>query len=452
MTVLPSTAVRLFAHAAALQASGRLPSLVAGVVRDGALAWSCGHGAMTGTEVPPGDNLQYRIGSISKTLTAVAVMQLRDAGRLALDDPVDKHLLGTPFGDRTIGQLLSHGAGLAAESPTEWWERVPGQPWESFATSLSIDDVKHPAGRRFHYSNLGYGLLGEILARLNERTWEQVVRDDLLLPLGMVRTTMRPESPAAQGFSVHPWADLVLREPEHDGAAMAAAGQLWSTLTDLGRLATFLLGDTGDVLASDTLAEMCAPAGVDAAAPGWSAYGLGLQVHRVDGHIHVGHGGSMPGFLASVFVDREDGIGGVLLTNGTSGLAPGAVDGLITILRDSEPPAVQAWQPLDHVDEDALALTGTWYWGTSTYGLRLCSDGLLHLFGLLGAGRASRFRRTEAGWIGLEGYHAGELLRPVMSEDRVVALDLGSFVFSRTPYDPAAPIPGGVDPTGWTTG
>jgi CubicO group peptidase (beta-lactamase class C family) len=444
MSVFPATAQRLLAIAARLQVDGRLPSLQAGIVRDGELAWSCARGA-----VDDSTDVQYRIGSITKTVTAVAVLQLRDAGRLSLDDAVDRHVPGTPYGDRTIGQLLAHGAGLSAESPTDWWERTPGQPWEAFAARLSDDDVKHPAGRRFHYSNLGYGVLGELVARLHGRPWADVVRDDVLLPLGMRRTTTRPQPPAAQGLAVHPWADVLLREPEHDAGAMAPAGQLWATLADLGRFAAFLLGDTGDVLSAATLGEMAEPSGVDVMGASSSAYGLGLQVLSIDGRTYVGHGGSMPGFLAAVFVDPDQRTGLVSLANGTTGISSAGLLQLLDEVRASEPRVVDAWAPLTQVDDEALALTGTWYWGTSSYGLRLGADGLLHLLGLMGAGRASRFRRTDDGWVGLDGYHAGERLRPVRDGDEVVALDLGSFVFSRTPYDPAAPIPGGVDEDGW---
>ena len=450
MSVTPVTAVRLAALAARLQVDGRLPSLVAGVVRGGGLTWWCGRGSVDGRE--PTDDVQYRIGSITKSITAVAVMRLRDEGLLDLDDAVDKHVPGTPYGQRTIGQLLAHGAGLAAESPTDWWERTPGEPWQDFSGRLSGSDVKHPAGRRFHYSNLGYAVLGEVIARCRGRSWEEVIRDEVLLPLGMTRTTTRPQGAAAQGYAVHPWADVLLREPEHDAGAMAPAGQLWATLADLGRFAAFLLGDTSDVLAASTLEEMGEPSGVDAAHPGWSAYGLGLQIVRTDGHSFLGHGGSMPGFLAGVFVDPLEQTGAVVLTNATSGLASGALPSFLDVMRQCEPRIVDAWQPLTEVDEADLALTGQWYWGTSSYAVRLTSDGMLHLLGLQGAGRESRFRRTGSGWLGLDGYHAGETLRPVVRDGSVVALDLGSFIYSRQPYDPAAPIPGGVDPAGWGGG
>ena len=447
MTALrEDTARSLLARTARAQRTSRVPSLVTGVVRDGGLAWSAGRGAV---EEPHAD-VQHRLGSISKTVTAVAVLRLRDEGLLRLDDPLEAHVPGTPFGERTIGQLLSHTAGLRSESPGSWWERVPGEPWTGLSAQLAPTDVPHGAGRRFHYSNLGYGALGEVLARARGRSWEDVVRDEVLLPLGMTRTTPRPDGRAAQGWAVHPWADVLLPEPEEDGGAMAAAGQLWATLTDLGRFAAFLLGDTADVLSEDTLEEMAVPAGVDHSAPSWSAYGLGLQVVRSGDRVLLGHGGSMPGFLASVFVDREAELGTVVLCNATSGLDGTLVGDLHEIVRTAEPAVGPAWAPLAEVDPALLELVGSWYWGTYAYGLRLRADGLLELLGLLGAGRGSRFRpRGDGSFVGLDGYHAGEVLTVVRDGDRVVALDVGTFVYSRTPYDPDAPHPGGVDPDGW---
>jgi len=449
----PTTARLLLADAARVQRDGRLPSLVAGVVRGGGLAWATGRGQVDGEE--PGTDVQYRLGSITKTVTALAVMRLRDEGRLHLDDPLERHVPGTPFGDRTVGQLLAHDAGLRAESPGEWWERTPGADWAGLASRFTAaSEVPHGAGRRFHYSNLGFGALGEVVARLRGRAWADVVREEVLLPLGMTRTTPRPSGRAARGWAVHPWADVVLPEPEHDAGAMAPAGQLWATLSDLGRFAALLLGDTAGVVSPDTLAEMREPAAVDASGPGWAAYGLGLQVVRVDGATLVGHGGSMPGFLAGVFVDVEQATGAVVLANATSGLDGAITTRMLATVREREPRVVEPWAPLADVDADALALAGTWYWGTSGYGLRLRADGLLDLLPLRGRGRASRFRRRdERTWVGLDGYHAGEPLRPVLDAGgRVLALDVGTFVFTRTPYDPAAPVPGGVDAGGWTPG
>jgi CubicO group peptidase (beta-lactamase class C family) len=436
--LLPSTARTLLARTARVQRDGRAPSLVAGVVRDGGLVWSAGRGDVA----EPHTDVQYRIGSISKTVTAVAVMRLRDEGRLGLDDPLEQHLPGTPLGDRTVGQLLSHLAGASSESPGGWWERVPGGSLEELR--LTADDVVLGAARRFHYSNLGFGLLGELVARQRGRSWDDVVRDEVLQPLGMTRTSPRPSGRAAQGSAVHPWADVVLPEPEHHAGVMAAAGQLWATLTDLGRFAAFLLGDTADVLSPATLEEMTVPAGVDSSSPGWSAYGLGLQVLRVDGATLVGHGGSMPGFLAGVFVDRAEGTGGVTLANTTSGLDP-LVPGLLADVRAAEPRVVDPWAP--SAPPVPLEQLGVWFWGPAPYALRAQAGGLLHLGPLPGgAGRGSRFApRPDGTWVGLDGYYAGETLR--IAPDH---LDVATFVFTRTPYDPDAPVPGGVDPAGWS--
>src|SRR3954468_13230702 len=378
--VLPSTTRTLLARTARAQRDGRAPSLVAGVVRDGGLAWSTGRGEVA----EPHTDVQYRIGSISKTVTAVAVMRLRDEGRLGLDDPLERHVPGTPLGERTVGQLLSHLAGATSESPGGWWERVPGGSLEEL--QLTGEDVVLGAARRFHYSNLGFGLLGELVARARGASWEDVVTAEVLAPLGMTRTTPRPVAPAAEGRAVHPWADVVLVEPEHHAGVMAAAGQLWSSLADLGRFAAFLLGDTGDVLAPATLEEMTVPAGVDSSAPGWSAYGLGLQVLRLDGQVLVGHGGSMPGFLAGVFVDRAEQAGAVMLANTTSGLDL-LVPGLLTDLRAAEPRVVEAWTPA--APPVPLDVLGVWFWGPAPHVLRAQSPGLLHLGPLPGrAGRA----------------------------------------------------------------
>lgn len=440
MTVLPSTAVRLLAHTARAQRGGRAPSLVAGIVRDRRLAWSAGRGAVP----DPHDDVQYRLGSITKTVTAVAVLRLRDEGRLDLDDAFEQYVPGTPLGNRTVGQLLSHMAGAGAEGPSQWWERVPGTSLRELG--LSSADAPLAAGRRFHYSNLGFALLGSLVAGLRSRPWEDVVRDEVLLPLGMARTSTRPVPPAAQGYAVHPWADLLLDEPEHDAVAMAPAGQLWSTLADLARFAAFLLGDTGDVLAAATLEEMTEPAGVDVSSEPWSAYGLGVQVVRAGGATLIGHGGSMPGFVAGVFVDRAEQVGAVSLSNGTT-FGRNLAGDLLGTVRELEPRVVEAWVPAASYDAAAMSLVGPWYWGPTTVGVRLDADGLLHLAGLPGPARAARFRRAEDGtWVGLDGYYTGELLRPTAGGR---SFRVATFVFTREPYGPAQAVPGGVHDDGW---
>ncbi|MEU3284335.1 serine hydrolase domain-containing protein [Streptomyces longwoodensis] len=450
--LLPGTRRALLHRIAVAQAEGRTPSLVATVVRDGRAVW---HGARTSVDGHgPDENVQYRIGSITKTFTAVLVLRLRDEGVLDLNDPLEKHLPGTGVGEATLAQLLSHTGGLAAETPAPWWERTPGSLRPGLADVLGDRPLRHPAGRRHHYSNPGYAVLGVLVEQVRGAYWEEVLRREVLEPLGLHRTSLRPEAPHAGGWAVHPWADVVQPEPVEEYGPMAPAGQLWSTTGDLARFAAFLMRGDDRVLGADTLREMRAPAApAEAADLGeGSAYGLGLQVLHRDGRLLVGHSGSVPGFLANLTIALDDDVAAVVLTNCTSGPAVSQVAAdLVRIVAEAEPRIPAPWRALREVDQDVLELAGQWYWGTAAFALRVTADGLVSLGPLSGAGRRSRFRSLGDGtWTGLEGYFAGEPLRVVRRADGSVDhLDVGSFVFTREPYDETADVPGGVDPEGW---
>jgi CubicO group peptidase (beta-lactamase class C family) len=444
--VAQRTADRLNARLASEQSEQRLPSVVAGLVRDGELVWSGGRGKVGGCT--PGADVQYRCGSITKTFIGVEVMRLRDEGALRLQDTVDRLLPDTGIGELTIAQLLSHSAGLRAETGEGWWERTPGGDFEQLTQTTLHGGTRFGAGRRFHYSNVGFGVLGQVVATIRGARWDTVIADELLAPLQMTRTTTRPQPPAAPGLAVHPWADVVLPEPEHDAGAMAPAGQLWTTVADLARWTAFLSGHRPDLLSADTLAEMREPRVVnDARGEPWAgAYGLGLQVDNDDGKRWYGHGGSMPGFLAGFQFD-DDGDGVVELCNATRGLGD-LGEALLNIFAEEEPRVPEEWAPKS-TPEGVLELLGGWYWGPSPYILIAHGDELE--LTAIGRGRESRFTATgPETWVGLDGYHTGEPLRVVRRPDGSVShLDLGSFVFTRTPYEPGAGVPGGVDPSGW---
>ncbi|MEZ5231454.1 MAG: serine hydrolase domain-containing protein [Acidimicrobiales bacterium] len=466
MDVLPGTAQRLLARSAAAQTGARLPSLAAGVVRDGALAWFGARGHLDGRRGPaPDPDTQYRIGSITKTLTAIAVLRLRDEGCLSLDDALDTHLPGTPFGAATIGQLLAHRGGLQAETAGSWWERTPGGPWADVAGALDAPAathaaLAHPTGVRFHYSNLGFGALGQVVAGHRGRPWFEVVHDEVLAPLGMTRTTYHPVSPRAEPLAVHPDADLVQTEPTVDTGAMAAAGQLWATVADLARLGAFLLDGADDVLAADTRFEMKAAArtrtGEDR-----PAYGYGVQLFNGrDGHRRYGHGGSMPGYVGALTVDDDARLASVWLANSTYGGDWALGGALLDLVAEHEPPLPGPWRSAPPPAGVALELLGTWCWGPHRFTLRAIGSTLLELrsHGDRGASRfhaepphpasagSAADRRSEgAEWVGLDGYYAGERLR---FADDGRSFDLATFVFTRSPYGDG-PVPGGVDPAGW---
>jgi len=446
----PRTTARLDHLLATAQRTGRVPSVAAGLVRDGALVWHGAVGTLDGRAGGPAADAdtQYRMGSITKTFVAVCVLRLRDAGALDLTDRFADHVPGSRLGSATVEQLLSHAAGVQSETPGPWWERTPGGDWEALVASPVVQRFR--AGRRFHYSNVGFAALGRLLEVHHGRGWFDVVRSELLDPLGMSRTTTRPTGRAAQGLAVHPFADVVLPEPEHDGGAMAPAGQLWTTVPDLGRWAAFLAGDTGGLLSTDTLAEMLEPHHVDdePGQPWTGAHGLGWQVWNVEGERYAGHGGSMPGFLAGLRVRLEGGDGVVTLANTTTTPVLRTLGSdLLEALADLEPHPVVPWSVSEA--PEPLDLVGIWHWGPATELARV-EDGLLVL-GEPGQRRGSRFARVgDDEWVGLDGYYTGEPLRVRRRPDGSVShLDLASFRFTRTPYDPSADVPGGVDESGW---
>ena len=451
--LLPETRRALVHRLATGQVAGRAPSVVAAVVREGHPVWVDGCGTVDGN-VPDG-NIQYRIGSITKTFLAVLVLRLRDEGRLALTDPLADHLPGTVAGEATVGALLAHTAGLIAEAPGPWWERTPGALRPDLADVLGSAPQVHPAGQRYHYSNPGYALLGALVQRVRGQAWGEVLRREVLEPLAMTRTTLLPVAPHATGWAVHPWADVLLAEPAVDTGLMAPAGQLWSTASDLARFAAFLIDGDERVLHPDTVAQMRTPASPPEATDWDSGYGLGMQLLRRDGRLLAGHTGSMPGFVATVWVSTEEALGAVVLGNVTAGLTAGALAAdLLQTVAEREPRIPAPWRPLPAVDPQLLNLAGPWFWGPAAYVLRPLADGFVELARLPGGGRGTRLRPTGDGdWEGINGYFAGERLRMQRDPAGAVShLDLGTFVFTRQPYDPAAPVPGGIDPAGWRAG
>ncbi len=420
---------------AALQGAGRLPSVCAAVALGGTPAWSGCVSTLPGITV----DTAYRIGSISKTLTAVLVMQLRDEGLLDLDDPVGRFVPETGYATASLRDLLAHLSGLQSEPAGDWWERIDGGEFAALSAANDGSGRVAGPGEFFHYSNLGYGLLGEVVARLREQSWWEAVQERLLGPLGMRATSYHPPADHAPGRSVDHFAHTLSAEPHTDTAAMAPAGQLWSTVADLLRWAGFLVSGHPDVLAAGTLAEMAAP--LDAA----GSYGLGLHVLRVGERTWVGHTGSMPGFMASLFVERTSGDAVAALTNATTGLRPDRVPGLLTGV---EPvPDAQAWSPSPYpVPEEVAELLGLWFWGNTAFGFEWV-DGALLARDLRTGGIHERFvpASDETGrFIGGQEYHRGEPLL-VHRDDAgsVLSLECATFVYTRVPYDPRVTIPGG---------
>lgn len=401
------------------QAAGRLPSLVGGTVANGELTWSGIAGDAGAVDA------QYRIGSITKTFTAVLLLQCRDDGLLGLDDPLGEYLPESGYRAHPLRSLLRHDSGMQAEPVGPWWERHDGV---DVATLLATNDgsgqVLRP-GTAFHYSNLAFALLGEVVARLRQAPWWELVAERLLGPLGMTRTSYGPTGEHAQGYSVRHFAGTLDREPHADTRAMAPAGQAWSTLADLARWLDFLAVGQDGVLAASTLEEMAAPAP-------FGEYGLGLRRLERDGRTLVGHTGSMPGFLACAFVERSSRRGAVALSNATTGLVTDTL--AARLLAGEDPYDGERWQPSAEPPPRVAELLGLWFWGNTAHEMRWTNQ-LLELRTLEPAELSDRFVVEPDRIRGVEGYLLGETLEVVRRPDGTPDhLECATFRFTRSPY------------------
>ncbi len=445
MTVTDHTSRRLLARLAHAQSTGKLPSVVAGLVRDGEPVW---FGSYGGPAVPDHDPLdvQYRIGSITKTLTAVLVLQLVRDGRLVLDDPASVVLGEVGYADRTIRTLLAHDSGMQSEPSGSWWERSEGLSFSELVATNDGSGAVFAIHQEFHYSNLGYALLGEVVARLHDSTWWAAVEARILAPLGLSRTTYLPEGAAAQGHSVHPYDGTLVDEPATDTGAMAPAGQVWATIQDLATYAVFLDQGHPDVLSADELARAFGPQSGNPKDGVRYAHGLGFQLLPGGSGTLAGHTGSMPGFIATVLVDRGRRTGGVVLANATTGYSPALiVTELLDELDRCEPALAPPWRPAPGVPSEMAGVPGVWHWGNTPFVFAV--EGSQLVVRRNGV-EAHRFAVVDGRIIGRSGYHAGEELHAVRRPDGSVAhLDIATFIYTRTPYDPEAPIPGGVPTT-----
>ncbi len=450
--LLESTARHLLTRVARAQADSRAPSVAAGVVRDGELVWSAGRGRTVGLDdlgspgEQPDADTQYKIGSVTKTMTAALVMLARERGEVHLDDEVGRFLPDGPFADTTLRRLLSHASGYTAEPHGTWWERVDGGDLAALAAAHAGAAPVLEPGTTFHYSNVGFGVLGGVIERVTGLTWREALRTQVLEPLGMTRTSYAQEAPHAAGFALRDLTGELTVEPLPDTGAMAPAGQLWSTVADLGTWLTALVDPERSVLSADTLRLMATPLAAMQEDRTGTSLGLGLFVHREKGRAVLGHGGSMPGFSCGVLVDRDSKVGVVLLSNAAWGLGGPVVSDLLDTVLTAEPVLPPEWTPTRHVPDDVRDVVGTWHWGEAPSRLRWDGE-QLRLSPLTGGGRVAGFRPGDDTdtWVGTSGYFHGETLSAVRADDGAVShLELATFVFTRVPYDPAAPIPGGA--------
>lgn len=319
-------------------------------------------------------------------------------GRLSLDAPVGRYLPATSFGDAPLRSLLSHSGGLQREVPVDMWASMRGPDREELRAGFARVEMVADPGARWHYSNLGYAVLGQVVEEVTGKECSALIDSELLVPLGMSSTTWSTPANAAVGYRVDPYADLVHREPDMDQAAIGVAGQLWSTVGDLLDWGDALAGGVPDVV-SPTVVDAMHRLQVMVDVDGWtSGWGLGLILDRRGDRVTAGHTGAMPGFLAALAVDRSTRSVVVVLTNATRGCAVGRVaTDLVHDLIATTPPATPVpWAPAGAVPAELDGVLGRWWseadetvftWGSDRLHARLATGP---------ASGETRFERVQA--------------------------------------------------------
>jgi CubicO group peptidase (beta-lactamase class C family) len=309
------------------------PGLSIGIVHDQELVWAAGFGrASLERDRPATPESLYRIASITKLFTSTAVLQLRDAGRLQLDDPIARHLpwftIGQAHADApviTIRHLLTHTAGLPREAGFPYWTDGDFPTVEKVRERLPHQRAALPTETEWKYSNLGLTLAGEIVAAVSGRPYAEYVVQHVLEPLGMKRTFV--VTPAADhpdlaiGYTRRLPGSARTPAPHTDGRGITAAANMTTCVTDLARFAMlqFRGGAAGgaQILKASTLREMQRPHWIE---PDWTAgWGLGFRVLRQHDRTLVGHGGALRGYRTQIQLCPAERVGVVVLTNADDG-------------------------------------------------------------------------------------------------------------------------------------
>jgi CubicO group peptidase (beta-lactamase class C family) len=329
---------------------GRRPAvgLAVGVIRAGRLELLRCHGvADLGSGAPITEDTVFRIASITKLFTAVAVMQLWERGLIDLDAPAADRLRSYPllparpsFRRVTVRHLLTHTSGIPDVIALADLAHPDWGPFDARPAALSVGlgeelpelsdyyrpglRVRSEPGTGFVYSNHGFATLGQIVEDVSGVPLEAHLRERLFEPLGMTHTELvrspRLESRLATGHVLGRGGPRAIADRHW---VTRGASNIYSTPRDMARFVTALLGDDsqvqGPILARSTLATMFeAHHRPDPRLPGM---GLGFFRHEVGGHLVVGHDGILPGFTSEMLLAPDDGAGVMAFTNGAAGAA-----------------------------------------------------------------------------------------------------------------------------------
>ena len=365
----------LDAWSAATAAQRDEPGLAIGIVYDQNLIWTKGYGfANRESRVPVTASTLFRIGSVSKLFTATAILQLRDAGKLQLDDPVSRHLSwfqvksAAPDAPAiTIRHLLTHTSGLPRELPIPYWNDLHFPTRAEMMQLVPREHAVLPPETEFKYSNLALAIAGEVVAAVSGEPYDRYIAAHILQPLGMQTTQISPHPGApALALGYRKRVPGAPREVEDfiDAGGLTPAANIASSVEDLAKLVSlqFRDGPAGgaQILRGSTLREMHR---VQWLRPDWqSGQGLGFWIRHVGQQVRAGHDGAVPGFKSQVEFAPAEKFGVIVLINGYDADPQFYADQAFTIVEPAVAKATAQTKPAPVADPTWSNYVGTYTW------------------------------------------------------------------------------------------
>jgi CubicO group peptidase (beta-lactamase class C family)/D-alanyl-D-alanine dipeptidase len=389
----------------------QLPAFSIALVDRDQIVWAEGFGYQDPEhKIPATAHTIYRVGSVSKLFTDIAIMQLVEAGKIDLDAPVSQYLSdfhpNNPFGKPiTLRELMSHRSGLLREPPVGNYFDPSSPTLESTVRSMNSTELVYAPGTHLKYSNAGVAVVGYALQELNHRPFPEYLKQAVLDPIGMTESSFESAPDLMRNLAkAYMWSYDGLKFPAPTfELGLAPAGCMYSSVTDLAHFLVVLFnhgrGPYGQVMKPETLEQMWTP---QFAEPGQKrGFGLGFHVSELDGHRVIGHGGAIYGFATEVAGLPDEKLGVVTVT--TMDAANAVVNAvarqalqLMMALRSGKPlPQFQSTTPVP--PELAHKLAGRYGEGEDAADL-MDREGTLHMLPVSG-GFESQLRMLDSALV-----------------------------------------------------
>jgi CubicO group peptidase (beta-lactamase class C family)/D-alanyl-D-alanine dipeptidase len=367
-----------------------LPAVSIAIVDDQRLVWTRGFGfADPERKVPVTDDTVYRVGSVSKLLTDIALMQLVEQGKIDLDAPVTRYLPDfhprNPFGKPvTLRQLMTHRSGLVREPPVGNYFDPTEPSLADTIASLNQTKLVYPPETHIKYSNAAVATVGYVVQRMSGEPFAKSVKRAVLEPLGMRQSSFEPTADIKKSLAkAFMWTI--------DGRVFAAptfsmgidpAGALYTTVSDLARFWSAIFaggrGANGAILQSSTLEQMFMPQYDKPSAK--SGFGLGFGLGEMDGRHTIGHDGAVYGFATTLRALPAEKLGVVVVTtkdsaNAVTDRIAAAVLRAMLAIREGKPiPEPEISSPVD--PQLARRIAGRYRNGTEGFDLKVSGNEL----------------------------------------------------------------------------